>query len=244
MILVSLWALGLGTGDLVRWAPEAVTFRRATSALAAALAATSVVTATSGFSPNGVLLCEIAVALVVGVWFWVDSPRFNKPGPAMAWLLASLLAAVSCSSLAQRISGPLKDWYTRLDFGFVAHVRVDTFVLSVAVALFSLASANRVVRLVLEATDTKAEANEQTLKGGRILGPMERIFVGAMILSGSLTALGALIAAKGVLRLPEIRKDGQQSDGSPDQVTEYFLIGTFTSLLIASGLALLVLASS
>ncbi len=70
---------------------------------------------------------------------------------------------------------------------------------------------------------------------------MERLFIGAMVVSGNLVAAAALVAAKGLLRLPEIRDSPKDGD---DQVTEYFLIGTFSSLLIAGTLGALVSASS
>jgi hypothetical protein len=82
-----------------------------------------------------------------------------------------------------------------------------------------------------------------TLTGGRLLGPIERLFVGAMVISGNLTAAAALIAAKGLVRLPEIRSRNEQASGVADQVTEYFLIGTFSSLLVASLLGALVSGS-
>ncbi len=97
---------------------------------------------------------------------------------------------------------------------------------------------------MLEAAGTPTAVGERTLSGGRLLGPMERLFVGAMVLSGSLTGAAVIIAAKGLLRLPEIRSSADQLGGAADQVTEYFLIGTFCSLLLASALALLVSGSA
>jgi hypothetical protein len=85
---------------------------------------------------------------------------------------------------------------------------------------------NRTVRLVLQAAGTPAPKGETALSGGRILGLMERLFIAEMVVSGNLTAAAALIAAKGFLRLPEIRSYTERRRGASDQVTEYFLIGT------------------
>ena len=84
---------------------------------------------------------------------------------------------------------------------------------------------------------------ESALRGGRLLGPMERLIVGAMVLSGDPGGAALVIAAKGLLRLPEIRSGADQLKGRSDQVTEYFLIGTFSSLLLAAGAGVLVLAA-
>jgi hypothetical protein len=46
-------------------------------------------------------------------------------------------------------------------------------------------------------------------------------------------------AAKGLLRFREI---GGASKSNVDEVTEYFLIGTFTSTVLAAAVAVLVLA--
>jgi hypothetical protein len=177
------------------------------------------------------------------MWLLLDQPSFKRHGPGypLAWILATLVAAFAISGTVDPVSGHLERWYTNLAFRFVRSVPVDQFVLGVSAALFLLATANRVVRLVLEAAGTPAAVGETMLSGGRLLGPMERLLVGAMVLSGDLTGAAVVIAAKGLLRLPEIRDSADQRKGAGDQVTEYFLIGTFCSLLLAGGLAALVL---
>jgi hypothetical protein len=59
---------------------------------------------------------------------------------------------------------------------------------------------------------------------------MERVFILGLGLAGHLTAASIVIAAKGLLRFPELQS-------KPDQVrihrlTEYFLVGSFVSWLI------------
>jgi hypothetical protein len=74
-----------------------------------------------------------------------------------------------------------------------------------------------------------------------VLGAIERVFVAASLVSGSLAGAGFVIAAKGLLRFREIGGTGQPN---VDEVTEYFLIGTFTSVLVAAVAAVLVLAAA
>jgi hypothetical protein len=75
----------------------------------------------------------------------------------------------------------------------------------------------------LDATRAPA-AQLAPLKGGRFIGPLERVFLLALALSGEFTAIAAVVAAKGIIRFPEISKD--DSAGSK---AEYFLVGSFAS---------------
>jgi hypothetical protein len=114
-------------------------------------------------------------------------------------------------------------------------------VLGLSAVVFMTASGNRIVRLVLDAAGVSRRTSESALKGGRLLGPLERLIVFAIVLAGDPAAAAIVVTGKGLLRFPEIRTEARQP--GPDSVTEYFLIGTFVSLLIASLLAVLVLAA-
>jgi hypothetical protein len=71
---------------------------------------------------------------------------------------------------------------------------------------------------------TAATEEPVPLKGGRFIGPLERVFLLALALSGEFTAIAAVVAAKGIIRFPEISKD--DTAGSK---AEYFLVGSFAS---------------
>ncbi len=60
---------------------------------------------------------------------------------------------------------------------------------------------------------------------GRLIGALERVLLFAVVIAGSYEALGFVIAAKGLVRSREfeISRD----------MTEYFLIGSLSSVLIA-----------
>lgn len=78
-------------------------------------------------------------------------------------------------------------------------------------------------------------AVEPALKGGRLIGPLERVIVFAMMLTGAYTLVAAVFAAKGIVRFPEISRD----DGTGSRA-EYFLIGSMVSWGLALAGALLV----
>lgn len=90
------------------------------------------------------------------------------------------------------------------------------------------------------AVGVPASTNEKKLKGGRLLGPMERIFIVGLGAIGQFTGAAIVVAAKGLLRFPELQA-GTKS--GPSDVTEYFLIGSFASWLIGlAGVSLIYLA--
>ena len=78
-------------------------------------------------------------------------------------------------------------------------------------------------------------ARASVLKGGRLIGPLERLLVFALTLTGAYTLLAAVIAAKGIVRFPEISRDGENGDRA-----EYFLVGSMVSWVTALAAALLV----
>jgi len=73
------------------------------------------------------------------------------------------------------------------------------------------------------------------LKGGRLIGPLERILVFVLTLAGAYTLIAAVFAAKGIVRFPEISRDGETGARA-----EYFLIGSLVSWVTALAAAFLV----
>jgi len=76
---------------------------------------------------------------------------------------------------------------------------------------------------------------EPALKGGRLIGPLERILVLALTLAGMYPLVAAILAAKGIVRFPEISRDSAAGNRA-----EYFLIGSLVSWVIALAGAFLV----
>jgi hypothetical protein len=116
----------------------------------------------------------------------------------------------------------------------------------VGVVLVQLATANQLVRLVLGSVGAVKPVGQpqpsDRLKGGRLLGPMERLLILGLGLGGQLTMATAVVAAKSIIRFPEITAQ-RDKNGTPglgiDDVTEYFLVGSFASWILAfAGLAL------
>lgn len=236
---LGVWLVVVGLCDLVRAAKDATTLSRRLLIAAA-----------------GTLLLLFGV-----VWLQPPSERvpvllFGWVGCFLLWLLGSAAALPGRGSAALPgrgavtaarvvafaglgggvVLGLLHDpGFSELPGsmpGLLAGRPVERVTLVLGVVLVQLATANVAVRLLLDAVGVPAADNEKTLKGGRLLGPMERLFVVGLGVAGQLTAAAIVVAAKGLLRFPELRRD---TEHGPTDVTEYFLIGSFASWLFALG---------
>jgi hypothetical protein len=245
VILLALALIGFGIADLVRWSPDPVSARRSWLALAVGLGATVALAALGGLEALDVAVTAAVMLVALGVWLTFDRPAFEDLGPGypLAWVLAVVAACFAASGSVDAVGGYVEEWYEGLPFGFAGAVAVDQFLLGLGAALFVLATSNRIVRLVLTAAGVPAEAPEKRVPGGRLIGPMERVIVSAMVLAGDPAGAALVIAAKGLVRLPEIRSEAERREGTSDHVAEYLLIGTFMSLLLSAGLAVLVLGA-
>ncbi|MBS1673415.1 MAG: hypothetical protein JSS74_05555 [Actinobacteria bacterium] len=79
-----------------------------------------------------------------------------------------------------------------------------------------------------------APAPDQAFRGGRLIGPLERVLVLLLTLFAAYPLLAAMLAAKGIVRFPEISRDGAGGGRA-----EYFLVGSLVSWVVALGGALL-----
>ena len=73
----------------------------------------------------------------------------------------------------------------------------------------------------------KQDEMEGTMRGGRWIGPLERILILLLASVEASAAIAAIVAAKGVIRFPEISQD------KAGQKAEEFLIGSFASWILA-----------
>lgn len=184
------------------------------------------------------LLALLVLAGIVLLWGNTVT-RGLGAGPARLPLLVlgvALGLAVVLSPAAGTAGGALADWLERTPVPALAGLSADRALLLLGAVLVQLSTGNVVVRLVLRATGTtnpaRGPAHDATraLKGGRLLGPMERVFILGLGLAGHVTAASVVVAAKGLLRFPELqsRRDSTKGPGI-DELTEYFLVGSFVS---------------
>lgn len=225
MIGAGIVLLAIGLIDIVRTRLGGRRLAVTLVLLAGALALVAIGAGAAAWLP-------VAVA-VSAVWLYTTSTR--EPSRFGLWpvILPGGVAAASVSIVGVRgDQGPLGElWPVDSPLGVVS------FDLAVAIAgsiAFLFESGNIIVRAALR--DGAVVAVEgQTLKGGRLIGPLERILVFALTLTGAFTLLAAVLAAKGIVRFPEISRDDVGGNRA-----EYFLVGSLVSWVTALGAAFLI----
>ncbi|KAA9087230.1 hypothetical protein [Microbacterium radiodurans] len=191
----------------------------------------------------GTLLPLAAWAGATAWWFaalavaggWAATTSTREPTRWGLWPAAGV-AAVSAGAVAlvgiRDGQGPLANiWPGGSPLGTVS---LDLAVGIAGALVFLLESGNVIVRASLRGGVVAAEA-VGALRGGRLIGPLERILVFALTLTGAFTLLAAVLAAKGIVRFPEISRDEDGGDRA-----EYFLVGSLVSWVVALGAAFLV----
>jgi hypothetical protein len=160
-------------------------------------------------------------------------------------VLLSLVAFLVWDRTSLDLTGFVVDWHNGAASGVIRNLPVTAIAVALGLSLFMIESANLIVRAALRpATATpilqpvarfswwKRSAPPgpamADLRGGRLIGPVERVLIITLTLAGALPIVAGLIAAKGIVRFPEISNDG--ANGSK---AEYFLVGSLVSWAIA-----------
>ena len=235
MTWIALLLVGFAVTDLVfsvrpmRHVPEAV---GATVVVVLGLLA--------GLTEARDLTALLVIAAVTIGWGQAVTRGFaaDREWRPLALFGAALTVAVALSPYAGNTDGLVGRWLEVTPIAVLADLDGVLALLLTGVMLAQLSTGNVLVRLVLAATGTVDPARGSgrhvptyRLKGGRLLGPLERVFIVGLGLAGELTAASVVVAAKGLLRWPELQAARDEHAGGPGihQVTEYFLVGSFVS---------------
>jgi hypothetical protein len=188
------------------------------------------------------VLALVVIAAVVVAWGLTVRQGFGRNQAALPLTLlgVALAVAVLVAPAAGTAGGLLADWLDHDPLPVLRGLDADRVLLLVGAFGVQLSTGNVLVRLVLAATGTVNPTKVgglddpgTQLKGGRLLGPMERVFILGLGLAGHLTAASIVIAAKGLLRFPELQSKLEQT--RIHRLTEYFLVGSFVSWLLPLG---------
>ncbi|MBA8816408.1 hypothetical protein FHX48_001481 [Microbacterium halimionae] len=232
MIFAGLTLLAVGAVDLVR---QFVPRMRRGWVFAAGFVALLVLSAAVD-----ALIFGMAAGAIAAVWH-LSMPSAGG-GRAGFWPVAGvgLVSVVSVMGFGARAEGGPwgRLWQLETPAGPAS---LDLVVLVVGVGIFLLESANVVVRAGLRSENAAlgstqdGSARDGVLRGGRLIGPLERILVVALALAGAYTLIAAVFAAKGIVRFPEISRDTAHGNRA-----EYFLVGSLLSWVLALASAFLV----
>jgi hypothetical protein len=188
-----------------------------------------------------IVLALVSAAAIVG-WVLLCA-RTERDGAHHVTPLvvfgSTIVVLGALSGWASPVAGVVGRWLPWVGLNSVDPTHA---LLVIGVTLLQLVTGNQLVRLILGSVGAVRPAGEpqpsDRLKGGRLLGPMERLLILGLGLGGQLAAATAVIAAKGIIRFPELnvrrREGGDDPAGSSiDELTEYFLVGSFASWLLA-----------
>ncbi len=236
-----LWG-AIGLGDLVAAPGGEVPRRsRAVAGVAVAAVAASLATAASDLTahPLAQLLFVVVVVAAAAVWLIGRSSAMASAGASARLLFGALAATAVAFAAAGWLGadgrGAIERW-----LGGLPYAATDRDPQRAAVALAIgpalVGTANATVRLALAAVRVQlggVATPDRTLRGGRLIGPIERLLVFGFALAGQPTAASLIIAAKGLLRYPELATTSRQAAGKVDEVSEYLLVGSLVSWTLA-----------
>jgi hypothetical protein len=245
MSSVAVFLVALGVADLCRRAVGAVWPPLVVGPVVVMVCATLGSLWHRGDVP---LLVLAAAAAVVWEWLCLRAERSGRQQASpLTVFAAALVSLIVLSGWSSPVSGLIARWSGWVQLP-LTHVSPNRLLMIVAVVLTQFATGNQLVRLVLGSVGAVRPAGEpqpsDRLKGGRLLGPMERLLILSLGVGGQVAAASAVVAAKGIIRFPELSaQKNRNGDVGIDEVTEYFLVGSFTSWLLALGGIALVLAA-
>jgi hypothetical protein len=272
MVVLGAFLAALGVTDAIRDTSKGrVSPTRRYAALAAGLVTLGALLAAGGVPVTTGLSTGIPLAVLLAAWAHdgvIARAIGETTGLAIAFSAVGLGIAIALL-FGDDGSSVWPSWVP----GPLSELPVSRVILVCGIALFQVATANMLVRLTLEAVNVPSKEGSARLRSGRVLGPMERLFIVGLGLAGNLTAAAVVVGAKGLLRFPELAASEARGasgpppiiiqaagatessgkgadpepttpvDHGPNPVTEYFLIGSFASWLLALaglGLAMLV----
>jgi hypothetical protein len=232
VVAVGIWLGAVGVADMVAdLSGHPSSLPRIVAGLVAGTAVAALGGLAVGLPLDGIGILAVVTAATLGPWLWIRrAPAWSAPRALAGLGLLVLLTggALATSGLWPATDGGLAGRAVgSLAFPAIAGAGVERVVLFAGTVLWLTASANGVVRLVLASMTRDVPPGQEPLKGGRIIGPMERWLILGLVLGGAPTAAGLVVAAKGLVRYAEIRGAGIEWK------TEYLLVGSLTSWLLA-----------
>jgi len=240
MSALAILLIAIGCADVVR----SITARAWLPVAAGPAIAVSAAALCGLWQLGDLALIGIAAA-AAAAWEWARTRAEHISGHRQAAPLVLFLTAVvalaTLSGLGSPVAGVVEAWSGWVAVPGLQSAEPSRIVIVVGVVLLQLVTGNQLVRLLLGSVGAVKPAGQpqpsDRLKGGRLLGPMERLLILGLGLAGQLAAASAVVAAKSIIRFPEINAQKTRENGGIgiDDVTEYFLVGSFASWLVALG---------
>ena len=164
---------------------------------------------------------------------WTDSNQAWLSRLALLFfaVLASVLVASTALLQEPATESPLAKWLFELPFEATSDLGSGEFVLILGIAACQIATGNALVRVLMMTTGISVQGPRNILRGGRVIGPMERLLILGFVLGGEPAGAAVVVAAKSLLRFPEVSH--ASGENGVAELSEYFLVGSLASWLVA-----------
>lgn len=210
MIVLAGLVLAVGLGDLVSslsGRPESRTRAVAGAVVGSAAAILLFVLADIGW--DRVAAGSILIALTATFWqgarcmdgAW--TPRGALP--TLAALVVPLALAIAASAWFPAAQGTVARVVQRLPYAVVG-VDPDHLLMVLAFLLLMGSTGNAVVRLALAGVGTPVAVGEARLRGGRLIGPLERVLIFGLALWGAADRRGPRDLRQGTAQVPRAER--------------------------------------
>jgi hypothetical protein len=231
MTALALVLLAIGIGDITHGL-AGMPKNRGRALLAILLSAVVVIAGVFVVDASGGdAIATVVVAIVVSAAWQLVRVAYDNATMQLATIGAGVLAAVMISTVRLESDGDGL-WQRFLDESRIQLIQREkpaTVLMVLAIGVVLTATANAVVRIVLEVV-IDGDPPTTRIRGGRVIGPLERVLIVGFVLAGQPTTAALVVTAKSLLRYPELRS---HDDVDIHAVTEYVLIGSLVSWTIA-----------
>jgi F0F1-type ATP synthase membrane subunit c/vacuolar-type H+-ATPase subunit K len=173
---------------------------------------------------TALVLSLTAAALVLAVLAWIP-----KSGSTVEIVISGvMLACLGAVGVLLLAGDGVADWAERWWNVLL--------LLAGALAVTGGGPLTTSVMALADRGSTRAQSTQkagEVLRGGALIGALERTAVYAALVSGWPEGIAIVLAIKGLARYPELRSPDQPASVTPQAVAERFIIGTFSSVLWA-----------
>ncbi len=183
MIAVGIWLLSVGLADLVAGlSGEPKDGARTIGAIVTGVVAPAILCGIAGADVGTLVMLTLLTGATTAVWIVIrrDAPRMSavRALVALLFLLAAfaIVSAIGSEPVSTFATGSLLErGVHHLPFPLVAGASLEQVLFVAGVLVMLFATSNAIVRLVLTAMGTRFSNAEQRLRGGRVIGPLERV---------------------------------------------------------------------
>lgn len=242
MVELAAWLMAVGASDILSGfsgVPQGV--RRIVLGAGASVGISLAVLFSAGLEGLDLVAAALAngVASVVWTWFRIERAGEIRPYQARAALVGLVAYSTAVFLVEPLLTGGLSVGALRgLDDS--TNRTPEELLLALGFAIALVSTGNGFVRVILRAAALDVSRPEGQLRGGRVIGPMERLLIFAFAFGGELTGAALIASAKGLLRFPEVKQAFEQEargagTGNVDAhaLSEYFLVGSLASWMLA-----------